>query len=170
MPPLILCIDDNEEGLQLRKMVLEAAGYSVLVATGGEQGLEQFANHPIAAVVLDYVMPGMDGGEVAARMRELKPYIPIILLSGCVTEIPADALNVVDIFIPKGSPTVSLIEEVRARAPLSDSGERKRPQRQEMAARSESMMATSREYASRGRRFMQTAREHFESSSKKQKE
>src|SRR5213082_2349046 len=111
--PLILCVDDNEEGLAIRRLVLEGAGYSVFTAAGGEQALALFADNEIAGVVLDYSMPGMNGGEVAAEMRRLKPQVPIILLSGFVTEIPQKALKLVDVFIPKGSPAAALLQELK---------------------------------------------------------
>ena len=78
---LILCVDDDVVGLRVRRTLLEHAGYSILSAHNGNDALTLFENQPIDAVVLDYFMPGMHGPEVAARMREVKPKIPILLLS-----------------------------------------------------------------------------------------
>ena len=69
-PHLVLCVDDEAVGLRIRKILLERAGYQVLTATDGDSGLQMFATHPVEAVVLDYSMPGMHGGEVARRMRQ----------------------------------------------------------------------------------------------------
>jgi CheY-like chemotaxis protein len=162
-PPLILCIDDNEEGLDLRKLVLEASGYSVLLATDGARGLELFADNPVAAVVLDYAMPGMNGGEVATEMRRLKPDVPIILLSGFVSEMPPDALNVIDLFIAKGSPTLSLTQELKKRVPLPATPSRKLPQRQELMAQAEEIIATSRGVVRRNRQAVREGRQHLDS-------
>ena len=169
MPPLILCIDDNEQGLELRKIVLEATGYSVLVATNGEQGLELFADNRVAAVVLDYVMPGMNGGQVAAEMRRVKPEVPIILLSGMVSEMPPDALEVVDLFIPKGAPTVSLIQELKTMVPLAGSKERERPQRQEAFAKAEKLISAARGFTDRSRQVMRQGGRRLDSMPKKHK-
>src|ERR1035438_10404965 len=74
---LVLCIDDEVVGLRVRKILLERAGYHVVTAVDGHSGLEIFATQPVEAVVLDYSMPGMHGGEVAKRMRQTKPEVPI---------------------------------------------------------------------------------------------
>jgi CheY-like chemotaxis protein len=78
---LILCVDDEVVGLRVRRALLEHAGYTVLTAHNGIEALTLFEDQPIEAVVLDYFMPGMHGPEVAARMRQLKPRVPILLLS-----------------------------------------------------------------------------------------
>ncbi len=77
---LVLCVDDELVGLKVRKILLERAGYQVLTAIDGASGLSLFEAEPIEAVVLDYSMPGMHGGEVASRMRGIKPNVPILLL------------------------------------------------------------------------------------------
>ncbi len=66
---LVLCVDDEEIGLGVRRTILERAGYHVLTACDGTEGLELFAREPVEAVILDYSMPGMHGGEVATRIR-----------------------------------------------------------------------------------------------------
>ena len=98
---LVLCVDDELIGLQVRKILLERSGYRVLTAQDGLEGLEVFAKEPVEAVVLDYSMPGMDGGEVAARMRQIKPQVPILLLSAYVG-LPPDVISLVDLYMTKG--------------------------------------------------------------------
>jgi CheY-like chemotaxis protein len=164
-PPLILCIDDNEEGLEVRKLVLEAAGYSVLTAADGARWLELFADNPIAGVVLDYAMPGMNGGQVAAEMKRLKPDVPIVLLSGCVSEMPPDALNVVDLFIAKGSPTLSLTQELKKLVPQPL--QRKLPQREELIVKAEEIISASRGVTRRTRRVVRESQRHLDSWSNK---
>lgn len=78
---LILCVDDDLVGLHARRILLEHAGYTVLTAQNGHDALNLFESQAVDAVVLDYFMPGMRGLEVAARMRQGKPKIPILLLS-----------------------------------------------------------------------------------------
>jgi len=50
---LVLCVDDEVIGLQVRKILLERAGYRVLTAADGPSGLEIFSAEPVEAVVLD---------------------------------------------------------------------------------------------------------------------
>ena len=80
-PKLVLCVDDEVVGLSVRKTLLEYAGYKVLTAANGPEGLLLLQREPVDAVVLDYFMPGMHGPEVALQMREAKPDVPILLLS-----------------------------------------------------------------------------------------
>lgn len=104
----LLCVDDETLGLTVRKLVLERHGYDVLTAAEPAEGLTIFHSNTIDAVVLDYYMPGMDGGQVAAEMKKAKPNVPIILLSAYVS-LPDSALSSVDAFITKGgSPEVLL--------------------------------------------------------------
>ena len=83
--PTILCIDDEVLGLEIRKVVLEREGYVVYTATDGQTGIRIFRQQPIDAVVLDFAMPGMNGGAVAMALREIRPNIPILLLSAYLT-------------------------------------------------------------------------------------
>jgi CheY-like chemotaxis protein len=108
---LVLCVDDEVVGLQIRKILLERAGYRVLTASDGPSGLEIFAAEPVEAVVLDYSMPGMDGGEVAVRMRQTKPQVPIILLSAYMG-LSAEVTSVVDLHMTKGEGAPVLLEKL----------------------------------------------------------
>lgn len=108
---LVLCVDDEAVGLQVRRMILERSGYSVLTAHDGPTGLKVFAENPIEAVVLDYAMPGMDGGQVAAQMRERKPQVPILLLSAYMS-LPADLTGLVDISMTKGEGAPILLKKL----------------------------------------------------------
>lgn len=109
--PLVLCVDDELVGLRVRKILLERAGYRVLTALNGAAGLEIFANEPVQAVVLDYSMPGMHGGEVASRMRQTKPHIPILLLSAYIG-LPSEVTSLVDLYMTKGEGAPVLLKKL----------------------------------------------------------
>ena len=107
---MILCIDDEPTGLMVRKILLQRHGYEVLTALSGSEGLELFVANPVDAVVVDYAMPGMNGDQVAAEMKRLKPSVKILLLSAYV-DFPEEALKWVDKRAVKGvSPTLLLDE------------------------------------------------------------
>jgi CheY-like chemotaxis protein len=108
---LVLCVDDEVVGLKIRKILLERAGYRVLTAPDGPLGLEIFSAEPVEVVVLDYSMPGMHGGEVAIRMRQAKPEIPILLLSAYIG-LPNDVLSLVDMYMTKGEGAPVLLEKL----------------------------------------------------------
>ncbi len=115
---LILCVDDEVVGLQVRKILLERAGYQVLTALDGRTGLEVFESEPVQAVVLDYTMPGMNGGEVANRMRKTKPEIPILLLSANIA-LPAEITALVDVYMTKGEGAPVLLKNLKTLLPES---------------------------------------------------
>ncbi len=108
---LILCVDDEVVGLRVRKILLERAGYHVLTAPDGLSGLEMFASYPVEAVVLDYAMPGMHGGEVARQMRSAKPAVPILLLSAYVG-LPDEVSSLVDVYMTKGEGAPALLNKL----------------------------------------------------------
>lgn len=104
----ILFVDDEPSILSMRRLVFEALGYSVLTTTGGEDAVEVVATNPVDAVVLDYLMPGIDGEETVHRMRKICSDIPIILSSGCLT-VPERVLEVVNAAVEKGAGPEALI-------------------------------------------------------------
>jgi CheY-like chemotaxis protein len=108
---LVLCVDDEVVGLRVRKILLERAGYQVLTAVDGYTGLELFTSQPIEAVVLDYSMPGMHGGEVAKKMRQAKPSVPILLLSAYVG-LPDEVSSLVDVYMTKGEGAPALLDKL----------------------------------------------------------
>jgi CheY-like chemotaxis protein len=110
--PVILCIDDEELGLEIRKLVLEREGFTVLTARDGHTGLSIFDSHQVDAVVLDYAMPGLDGGQVAAILRKRQADIPILMLSAYVT-LPEEVMRVVSISATKGDGAFTLVDKLR---------------------------------------------------------
>ncbi len=96
----ILCIDDDDGMLGYQKALLERRGYKVLTPASARQGLRIAAACAIAAVIVDYHMPEMNGHEVATEIKHLTPQVPIIMLSSD-EEIPEHALKMVDAFVSK---------------------------------------------------------------------
>jgi two-component system sensor histidine kinase/response regulator len=84
----ILIIDDDIVAQNMLKSALAGAGYSVLVASSGEEGLAKAKEVRPKLIVLDIMMPGLDGGEVANLLKEdrMTRDIPIIFLSSLVSE------------------------------------------------------------------------------------
>jgi response regulator RpfG family c-di-GMP phosphodiesterase len=105
----LLCIDDEPNILTLRKVVLERAGYEVLAADNGAEGISLFQSNVVHGVVLDYMMPKMDGEQVACALKRIESSIPIILVSGCVS-IPGRVLRLVDAFVQKADGPEALIK------------------------------------------------------------
>jgi two-component system, cell cycle sensor histidine kinase and response regulator CckA len=104
----ILCVDDYETSLAGWCLYLQDAGYSVATARTAQEGLERFAVSPVDLVLLDYAMPDMNGDDVAATMKRIKPDVRILMFSG-VSDVPENARLHIDAFLQKGqSPTMVL--------------------------------------------------------------
>jgi CheY-like chemotaxis protein len=108
----ILCVDDHEQSLSIRKLLLETRGYRVIACTGGEQALAAFTGVRVDLVLTDLIMPGMSGNDLVEQIKLLSPATPVILFSGQVRIYDQDTLA--DIFLPKGmySPA-ELLERIR---------------------------------------------------------
>ena len=78
----ILVVDDEHDVLEMIEIGLGLDGYRVLSAESGEQAIEAVTHHQIDLVISDLRMPGMDGVEAIARMREIAPHIPVIVVTG----------------------------------------------------------------------------------------
>jgi CheY-like chemotaxis protein len=107
---LILCVDDEENQLAVRKLVLESKGYQVLTAASGKQALGLLAQHPVDLVLSDHLMPGLTGAELARQIKAQKPELPVILISA-VNEIPADAAYA-DLFMSKLDGPMAMCENI----------------------------------------------------------
>jgi CheY-like chemotaxis protein len=82
--PHILIVDDNRDGLVVRRLLLQEIGYEVQIALSGEEGLKLYQSHRFDVVVTDFKMPRMNGIELIQRLRTLNPNARVVLLSGFV--------------------------------------------------------------------------------------
>ena len=81
----ILVVEDEELVADLARDILQRFGYSVLVVSNGREAIDLYRQRSkdIAAVVLDMIMPEMDGGEVFQRLRAFNPQVKVIVSTGC---------------------------------------------------------------------------------------
>jgi CheY-like chemotaxis protein len=108
----VLCVDDDTAILKFRKLLLDAAGYSVLTAASGAEALGMVAEQTdIDLVLLDYLMPGMNGDVLAEKLRRQHPSLRLIAVSA-VGQLPATLLNAVDGYVQKGQDPEVLLSVV----------------------------------------------------------
>ena len=78
----VLVVDDDAELLKMVEILLDEAGYRVIMATEGQEALEKVAQEMPAVILLDMKMPGMDGWEFARQFRaRYKRRVPIVVLT-----------------------------------------------------------------------------------------
>jgi len=85
----ILAVDDVEDNIFLLKMILESHGHQVYTALNGKEALELAEETPVDLILLDLMMPDMDGMEAASRLKnmEMTRHVPIILLTAKKKEV-----------------------------------------------------------------------------------
>ena len=81
-PPLILAVDDNPSGLEIIAARLTASGYRVITATDGEAGLAAARAQQPDLILLDLLMPDMNGAETFKKIRKINEKIPVIIITG----------------------------------------------------------------------------------------
>jgi two-component system, OmpR family, response regulator CpxR len=108
----ILCVDDNEQSLSIRKIMLETRGYRVVTCTNGQAALERFRMGGVDLVLTDLIMPGVDGARMIDEMKGLSPHTPVILTSGKAKIYNHDTRA--DAFLPRGMcAPAELLERIR---------------------------------------------------------
>jgi two-component system, OmpR family, response regulator CpxR len=108
----ILCVDQNEQALAVRKFMLTTRGYRVRTALSSQQALEIFRAGGIDLVLSDLLLPEMDGNEMVRRMKDISPEIPTILVSATVKSF--ERANRADAFLPKGAcNSAEVLERIR---------------------------------------------------------
>jgi CheY-like chemotaxis protein len=99
-PAVILCVDDDPMGLAARRMLLSIAGYEVLIAITGETALQMFRCQRVDLVIADHFLPDSTGTEIIAAMKQLKPEVPVVLLTGEMD--PPSGSERADLVLTKG--------------------------------------------------------------------
>lgn len=77
-------MDDNRHGLTARKAVLQELGYQITTSSDPLDAIEKFREGSFELLITDYKMPNMTGVELIAKVKELAPEVPAILISGFV--------------------------------------------------------------------------------------
>jgi DNA-binding response OmpR family regulator len=108
----ILCVDDDEMALSVRRMVLETAGYVVLTASNASQGLELFRNDHFDLVITDHLSLEASGSELARELRRMDPTVPVMILSG--DPILGGVKEPPDYFLHKLDGPTEMITKVRS--------------------------------------------------------
>src|ERR1700677_4085323 len=93
-------------------MVLEREGFTVLTARDGATGISVFDHEQVDAVVLDYAIPGMEGGQGTSILRQRRPELSILMLPLYVA-LPDDVMRVVSVSATKGDGAFPLVDKLK---------------------------------------------------------
>jgi len=82
----ILVVDDETDFLEVIKIRLEASNYEVITATSGEEALKLYKEVKPSAIILDVLLPGINGMEVLEKIRKDNPSIPVLIITAFTSE------------------------------------------------------------------------------------
>ncbi len=118
--PLVLVVDDDARVREFIRVNLEMEGYSVAEAAGAEDALQAIDGQTPDLVLLDVVMPGVDGWQMLQRMQERHGSIPVIMFSGKIDEesVADAARRGVQGFIGKPFDPQQLIDRAKQLVPV----------------------------------------------------
>ena len=111
----ILVIEDDLDTIYLLKQILRLAGFNVMSSTTGKEALKKLEDYPLDLVLLDIMMPEMDGWKILDEMREIK-HVPVIVISalGTKEDIVNGLHRGVDDYISKPFYNTEVSERVKA--------------------------------------------------------
>ena len=116
--PIILSVDDEPANLKLLENILVPRGYEVVSVASGEDAMRMIKTRPINLVLMDLMLPGMDGLQVSRKIKDNKKYrnIPIIMLTAHtgVESYIRSLSNEVFAYLQKPFETDALVRIVRA--------------------------------------------------------
>jgi two-component system, OmpR family, response regulator CpxR len=108
----ILCVDDDERSLSIRKVMLETRGYRVLTCTDPDRAVDMMTLGGIDLVLADLMMPKLSGARLIDRLKAISPDTPALLFSGSVNCCTEESLA--DGWLPKGEfAPMELLERIR---------------------------------------------------------
>ena len=113
----IVVVDDTPQNVKLLEAVLTGRGYEVVAASSGEEALEAVADGRADLMLLDIVMPGMDGYEVCRRLRAdpSTAVLPVVMITASGEQEKVKAIEAgADDFIPKPFDQAELIARIRS--------------------------------------------------------
>ena len=126
LSPVLLCIDDRPQLLELRKATLEPLGYCVEVATDAHKAIKMLDDVPVAAVLVEYKTEGIDAEAIAFHIKQRFPHQPIILLSA-YSDLPERILWLVDEYVMRSEPLEGLVHAIERVTRHAEAGEAHTP-------------------------------------------
>jgi CheY-like chemotaxis protein len=109
----IFYVDDNSKARRLLASVLTGCGFSVICSGDPIEAHCRMSKTSFDLALIDYQMPKLSGGELAQRVKRVKPDIPIVLISG-YTSLPPVELLFVDAHVGRGATLDELLQTIHS--------------------------------------------------------
>ncbi len=112
----VLLVDDEVDFATLMQTVIDSWGYEVITAYNGEEAIEILKNENPQAVIVDYVMPDINGVELLRKIREIDSGIAAVMFTAHPTDRAIEGTKELNVaaFIPKAGPSAGTYEDLRA--------------------------------------------------------
>ncbi len=108
----ILCVDDDERALSIRKVMLETRGYRVITCCDPDTAIALMHAGGIDLVITDLMMPKLSGAKLVEQLKTISPGTPALLFSGSVNACMEEHLA--DAWLPKGEfAPIELLDRIR---------------------------------------------------------
>jgi CheY-like chemotaxis protein len=114
----VLCVNDDALTMHLLSLILRKHGYEVFTSVDATRAIQLLKREPIDLALLDYEMPHMNGGELAAFVKHEDLATKVILFSG-KSIIPHHHLAFVDRFVQKSEGVEALLEAIESLLPIT---------------------------------------------------
>ena len=108
----IFYVDDNPKSRRLLSSVMKSCGFDVLSIGDPIEAVSRIRKSSFDLALLDYQMPHLTGSELAHKIKSVKPYAPIVLISG-FSALPPFELNFVDAHLGRGATVDELLDTIR---------------------------------------------------------
>jgi DNA-binding response OmpR family regulator len=120
----ILVVDDDETILSILGNALEILGYETTLTGSAEEALEFFKRENYDMLITDYMMPGLSGKELIAEVKEIKPDLPVIMITGYPLAYPPDVAKSegIDAYLVKPFRINHLMDVISTLLPDKNSG------------------------------------------------
>jgi CheY-like chemotaxis protein len=108
----ILLVDDDATGLQIRAALLESRGFQVDTASNASSALAAIRGREFDLAIIDQILVGTTGDELAGKIRAILPKLPIILHSGLMSHEMTSSIHNADVFVSKADGAPALLAAI----------------------------------------------------------
>jgi DNA-binding NtrC family response regulator len=127
--PSLLLVDDDQDTTTILSELLELKGYNVDVSRNGIKAIEMIKRKKYSAIILDYMMPYLNGDEVAERIKEIDPEVKMLLITGYKRTLDDKKINDFDFILEKPANPDQVLKALRKIIPNNTTQEARKQEK-----------------------------------------